>query len=107
MGVVKLTVRLPEALHKALQRKAQSEKHSLNQIIVERLWESLDIEARHETGHERIMRVLRESGMLVELGPAWDKYIEGTPDVTVEEIRELWKGQRPLSEDIIADRGER
>lgn len=29
MGVVKLTVRLPESLHKALQRKAQSEKRSL------------------------------------------------------------------------------
>jgi hypothetical protein len=27
--------------------------------------------------------------------------------VTIEEIREMWKGKRPLSEDIIADRGER
>jgi predicted HicB family RNase H-like nuclease len=38
MGVVKLTVRLPDALHKALKHKAQSEKQSLNQAIVEGLW---------------------------------------------------------------------
>ncbi|MDY7079652.1 MAG: hypothetical protein SXV54_22430 [Chloroflexota bacterium] len=36
-----------------------------------------------------------------------DKYIEAAPDVTVEKIRELWEGRRPLSEDIVADRGER
>jgi hypothetical protein len=43
----------------------------------------------------------------VELGPWVDKYIEAASDVTIEEVREMWKGQRPLSEDIIADRGER
>ena len=107
MGVVKLTIRLPRALHQALQRKSQSEGRSLNQTVVEGLWRSLEAQAAYETERERTERVLRESGMLVELGPAWDKYIEGAPDVTVEEIRELWKGQRPLSEDIIADRGER
>ena len=107
MGVVKLTIRLPEALHKALQRKAHSEKSSLNQTIVEKLWQSLEAQATYETERERVRRVLRESGMLAELGPEWDKYIEAAPDVTVEEIRKLWAGQRPLSEDIIADRGER
>jgi len=107
MGVVKLTIRLPEALHKALQRKAQGEKRSLNQTIVEKLWQALETRVTYETERERTRRVLRESGMLVELGPEWDKYIEAAPDVTVEEIRELWSGQRPLSEDIIADRGER
>jgi hypothetical protein len=107
MGVVKLTVRLPASLHKALQRKAQSEKRSLNQTIVEKLWQSLETKTTYGTERERTQRVLRESGMLVELGDWVDKYIEAAPDVTVEEIRELWNGQRPLSEDIIADRGER
>ncbi len=107
MGVVKLTVRLPESLHKALERKARSEKRSLNQTIVENLWRSLETKATYRTERERIRRVLSESGLLVELGPEWDKYIEQAPDVTAKEIRALWSDQRPLSEDIIADRGER
>jgi hypothetical protein len=45
--------------------------------------------------------------MLAELGPEWDKYIDGAPDITVEEIREALRGMPPISEDIIADRGER
>ncbi len=107
MGVVKLTVRLPESLHKALQRKAQSEKRSLNQTIIEKLWQSLEAKATHETERERTQRVLRESGMLVELGPAWDEYIDNAPDMTVEEISEALCGLPPISEDIIADRGKR
>ncbi len=106
MGVVKLTVRLPEPLHKALRRKAQSENRSLNQTVVEGLWRALESEATYETEHERVQRVLRESGMLIELGPAWDKYIDGAPDMTTEEIREALRGLPPISEDIIADRGE-
>jgi len=43
----------------------------------------------YETEHERIQCVLRESGMLVELGAWTDKYIEAAPDVTIEEIHEL------------------
>ena len=107
MSVVKLTVRLPEPLHKALQRKAQSEKRSLNQTIVEKLWQSLETKVAYETEHERTQRVLRESGMLVEPGNWVNKYIEAAPDATAEQVRELWRNQRPLSEDIIADRGER
>jgi predicted transcriptional regulator len=107
MGVVKLTVRLPDALHKALKHKAQSEKRSLNQTIVEELWQSVEATTVYETERERTQRVLRESGMLAELGPEWDKYIDGAPDITVEEIREALRGMPPLSEDIIADRGER
>ena len=107
MGVVKLTIRLPRALHQVLQRKSQSEGRSLNQPVVEGLWQSLEAQAAYETERERTRRVLRESGMLVELGPAWDKYIEGAPDMTVEEIREALRGLSPISEDIIADRGER
>jgi hypothetical protein len=107
MGVVKLTVRLPDVLHKALKHKAQSEKRSLNQTIVEELWQSVEATTVYETERERTQRVLRESGMLAELGPEWDKYIDGAPDITVEEIREALRGMPPISEDIIADRGER
>ena len=106
MGVVKLTVRMPDALHKALKRKAQSEQCSLNQTIVEELWQSLETETAYETERERTRRVLRESGTLVELGPDWDKYIDGAPDMTAEEIRDALHGLAPISEDIIADRGE-
>ena len=38
-------------------------------------------------------RVLRESGILAELGDWVDKHIEAAPDVTVEEIRELIDAQ--------------
>jgi len=107
MGLVKLTVRLPDALHKSLKRKAQDEKRSLNQTIIEGLWRSLEAEAAYGTERERTQHVLRESGLAVEPGDWLDGYIEAAPDVTVEEVRKLWEGQRPLSEDIIADRGER
>ena len=107
MGVVKLTVRLPDPLHKTLQRKAQKDRRSLNQTIIEMLWHALEVGETYETGRERARSVLRESGMLIERGDWADEYIEAAPDVTVEEVRELWRGQRPLSEDIIADRGER
>lgn len=107
MGVVKLTVRLPESLHQALRRKAQSEERSLNQTIVERLWQSLEAGAVYETERDRTHHVLRESGLLVDLGDWANGYIEAAPGVTLEEIRRLWSGQRPLSDDIIADRGER
>jgi len=60
-----------------------------------------------ETDHERVLAVLKESGLLDEpLGPSWDKYAAGAPLLTHEELREALKGQRPLSEDIIEMRGE-
>lgn len=100
-------MRLPVGTHRRLKRRVQEEHRSLNQAIVTAVEQWLAEETEPLSEQERIRRVLRESGMLVELGDWVDKYIEGAPDVTVEEIRELWKGQRPLSEDIIADRGER
>ena len=60
-----------------------------------------------ETERERTLRVLKESGLLDEpLGPSWDKYAAGAPLLTHEELWELLKGQRPLSDDIIEMRGE-
>jgi len=109
MSTVKLTVRLPEALHRVLRQKAEDGDRSLNATLVDFLWRGLDSEKAdyEESERARVERVLRESGLLAELGPYWDKYIEAAKGVTIEEVREMWRGQRPLSEDIIADRGER
>ncbi len=107
MTVVKLTVRLPETLHQTLKRKARSESRSLNQTIIEELWRALASEATYESDREHTRRVLRESGLLVDRERWVEKYVEAAPDVTIEEVRTSWEGQAPLSEDIIADRGER
>lgn len=108
MPMVKLTVRLPKLLHETLRRQAQQRNCSLNKIIVEMLWRGLD--SQKEAGlsqHEQLLTAIREAGLRnAELD--WiNKYVKVAPDVTVEEIRAMWKGKRPLSEDIIADRGER
>ncbi len=108
MSMVKLTVRLPKLLHETLHRQAQQRNCSLNKIIVEMLWRGMD--SQKEAGlsqHEQLLAAIREAGLrTAELN--WvNKYVKTAPDVTVEEIRELWKGKRPLSEEIITDRGER
>lgn len=110
MNTVKLTVRLPAGIHRRLRHRAQEENRSLNQVVVDAvdmLLQKKEPEYPQLSEYERTMQVLRDNDMLAELGPEWDKYIEAAPDVTVEEIREMWEGQAPLSEDIIADRGER
>ncbi len=107
MGVVKLTVRLPAALHEALTQRARRERKSLNAEVVETLQSQIGVDAAVESERDLVRRVLREHNMLAEPGPVWDAYIAQAPDVTIEEVRELWKGQRPLSEDIVADRGDR
>lgn len=109
MSTVKLTVRLPEALHRVLRQEARDRDRSLNATLVDLLWQGLDSKRANDEPSERarVERILRESGLLAEWGPYWDKYIEAAKDVTIEEIREMWRGKRPLSEDIIAGRGER
>ena len=67
----------------------------------------MDAGAVYETERERNHHILRENGLLANLGDWIDGYIEAAPCVTHEEIRRLWSDQRPLSDDIIADRGER
>jgi predicted DNA-binding protein len=104
----KITVRLPLPLHERLKEVARATKRSLNKVIVDALWRGLEREeAEPLSEHERVMRVIRKSGLWEPMGPGWDKYIEGAPDMTVEEIREALRGLSPLSEDIIRDRGER
>ena len=110
MNTVKLTVRLPAGIHRRLRHRAQEENRSLNQVVVDAvdlLLQKKEPEYPQLSEQERAAQILRENDMLAELGPEWDKYVEAAPDVTIEEIREIWKGQPPLSEDIIADRGER
>lgn len=108
METAKLTVRLPKQLHQTLRERAARSAQSLNKIIVDALWRGLEREeAESLSEYERTMAAIHKSGLWEPMGPGWDKYIEGAPDMTVEELRESLRGIPPLSEDIIADRGER
>jgi hypothetical protein len=62
-------------------------------------------EPAYPSDHERVKAVLKESGMLMELGPEWDKYVQ-EPVPTLEEVRKMLADQPPISEDIIEMRGE-
>jgi hypothetical protein len=104
---VKLTVRLPKRVHQALKERAEEYDVSLNQALVEALESELKPEPVEETEGEKALRVLREAGMLVELGPEWDDLIGDEADIpSIEEVREILKGI-PLSDWIIEDRGPR
>jgi hypothetical protein len=102
---VKLTVRLPAQLHRALKERAAEYNVSLNQAMVDTLAASLVAPAREETDREKAIRVLEEAGMLSDTASLI--YVpEGTPHATLEEVREWLKGV-PLSDWIIEDRGPR
>jgi NADPH-dependent ferric siderophore reductase len=104
---VKLTVRLPARLHRALRERAAAYDVSLNQALVDTLAEELTPASRAESEAEKVDRVLRESGMLVELGPEWDVLIGDESAIpSVEDVREMLRGV-PLSDWIIEDRGPR
>ena len=108
METAKLTVRLPRQLHQTLQEQAARSAQSLNKVIVSTLWRGLERkETTPPSEYERTMAAIRKTGMVTTLGPEWDKYIEAAKDISVEEVRRMWEGLPPLSEDIIADRGER
>ena len=108
METAKLTVRLPKQLHQALRERAARSAQSLNKIIIDTLWRGLEREkAEPLSEHERTMAAIRKTGLVTTLGPEWDRYIEAAEDVSLEEVRQMWEGLPPLSEDIIADRGER
>jgi hypothetical protein len=66
---VKLTVRLPARLHQALKERAAEYNVSLNQVLIDTIATELSPEPQGETEAERVKRMLRESGMLVEMGP--------------------------------------
>jgi len=108
MELVKLTVRIPRPLHKRVSQRARQTQRSLNQLIVDAVRREIESSPpKVQSERERVRAVLQEAGMLAPpLGPAWDEYIRAAPEVTIEEVRELWAGQPSLSEDIIAMRGE-
>ena len=104
----KITVRLPGTLREPAREKARRTRRSLNRLITDAVQREVDQpEVAYEDERERTLRVLKESGLLDEpLGPSWDRYAAGAPLLTHEELWELLKGQRPLSDDIIEMRGE-
>jgi hypothetical protein len=105
---VKLTVRLPAALHQRLRYRAREDNLSLNQAIVQAVKRGLDSEPPDEalSERERVLRVLKESGLYEPLGPGWRKFMESASEIPIDELWEETSGMPPLSEDIIADRGE-
>ena len=105
---VKLTVRLPAKLHEQLKQRAHQNDQSLNKVMVEALQEGLTHPVEYPLSeHEKYRKVLRDSGMLVELGSQWFQGLEDVPLLTHEECWELTKGLPPLSETIIEERGPR
>jgi hypothetical protein len=110
MNTVKLTVRLPAGIHRRLKHRAQEENRSLNQVVVDAvdmLLQKKEPEYPQLSEYERTMQVLRDNDMLEPMGPEWDKYISGVPEMTIDEIHEALRGVPPLSEVVIAERGER
>ncbi len=110
MNTVKLTVRLPAGIHRRLRHRAQEENRSLNQIVVDAvdlLLQRKEPEYPQLSEYERTIQVLRENDMLVELGPEWDKYLNGVPVMSADEIREALGDIPPVSEIVIAERGGR
>jgi len=107
---VKLTVRLPARLHRALKERAVEYRVSLNQAVVDTLAaEFVVAQPVVETDTEKFDRMMRESGMLADTSWVEDFVQEltgGEPLPTLEEVRELLRGV-PLSDWIIEDRGPR
>ncbi len=100
---VKLTVRLPARLHKALKERAVEYNVSLNQAVVDALAEGLDYEQGEETELQRIDRLMREKGRLADTN--WiAELIEGVSVPSLREVQEWFDGV-PLADWIIEDRG--
>jgi hypothetical protein len=106
---VTLTVSLPPETHRRLKQRAQGERRSLDQVIIAAVeqWLTEEEKPAPASEYERTMQVIRESDLWDPMGPEWNKYIDGVPDVTAEEIRETTRGVPPVSEVVIAERGER
>jgi hypothetical protein len=107
---VKLTVRLPAQLHRALKERAVEYHVSLNQAVVDTLAaEFVVAPPAEETDTAKFDRIMRESGLLADT--SWmDQFVQelsgGEPLPTLEEAREWLRGV-PLSDWIIEDRGPR
>ena len=101
-----LTLELPETLYRRLEEKAKREARPLDEAILRLLEEGLgELDPAEE--RQRVLEVLRSSGLWQPPGPEWDEFIKQAPEITHEELRKSLEGISPLSEDIIAMRGER
>jgi hypothetical protein len=109
-STVKLTLRLPAALHQRLRHQASVNNLSLNQTIIHAVQRGLESETPDETlsERERVLRVLKESGLYEPLGPQWHKFVGDEPVLSHQELRQqIGELSPPLSETIIEDRGPR
>jgi hypothetical protein len=107
---VKLTVRLPARLHRALRERAAEYEVSLNQAVVDALAAELAASPPAEgTEGDRVRRALSEAGLLADTSWMSDvarELLNGEDPPTLEEVRD-WLAGVPLSEWIIEDRGPR
>ena len=89
-STIKLTVRLPAALHQRLRRRARENNLSLNQTIIQAVQQGLDSESPDETlsERERVLRVLKESGLYDPLGPEWRRFIGDESVLSHEGLRQ-------------------
>jgi hypothetical protein len=100
---VKLTIRLPAALHQTLKERAVEYNVSLNQILVDTLVAELEPKTRTESDDEKYNRILQRRLAKTD----WmDRFIQGVELPTQEEAR-TWLDGVPLSDWIIEDRGPR
>ena len=106
-ATVKITVRLPSALHRKLKQRAQSTHSSLNKVLVETLSEGLSEGYHVAPNEERFWHSLRESGLWEPLGSEWEQDYSGVQAPSHEELQEALKGTPPLSDIIIEERRER
>ncbi|GAB4396652.1 MAG: hypothetical protein OHK0052_18180 [Anaerolineales bacterium] len=107
-STVKLTIRIPAGLHHLLQQRARERKWSLNTQVVESLRENLAMPSNYPpvSERERVVQVLRESGMISDIGSYVEKMIPNAPVVSPAELRAMLQGVPPLSDVIIHERNE-
>jgi len=109
----KLTVRLPIVLHQRLRRRALEQQRSLNQVIVDAVAHGIEpVPAPDEAREvERVLRVIRESGLLDPPAAAWERRAgqeEPATDLTISAFRAyIGPLTPPLSETIVEERGPR
>jgi plasmid stability protein len=98
-------IQIPDNLMQRLQARAKREGVAPDSEAADILREALAQDEPVVTERELVLRVLRESGKLVELSPELQKRI--IPGVTHEEVRESFAraGGQPLSEIAIEQRG--
>ena len=103
---VKLTVRLPATLHRALKERAAEYNVSLNQAVVDTLTAEWAVKPpAEETEREKVRRMLKAKWKLSDTRWMSD-VLPGVKPATLEEAREWLRGV-PLSDWIIEDRGPR